>query len=75
MLVTIMRQYPFEQAWLTVKLSLLVVYIVLGFIAFWKAKTRAGRLALWLAALAVYAFIVSVARAHHPLGFFYTRVV
>ena len=69
MLVTILRQYPFEQPWLTVKLALLIVYIVLGFAAFWKAETRAARLALWLAALAVYAFIISVAQARHPLGF------
>lgn len=70
MLTTILRQYPFEQSWVTVKVVLLIVYIALGFLAFWKAKTGAARLALWLAALAVYAFIISVARAHHPLGWF-----
>jgi uncharacterized membrane protein SirB2 len=69
MLATILRQYPLQQAWVTVKVALLIVYVVLGFAAFWKAKTRGTRLALWLAALAVFAFIVSVARAHHPLGF------
>ena len=72
MLVTILRQYPFAQAWLTVKVLLLVVYVVLGFLAFWKARTRAARATLWVAALAVYAFIVSVARAHHPFGFLRT---
>lgn len=71
MLATILRQYPFQQPWLTVKVLLLVVYIVLGFLAFWKAKTRAARITLWLAAIAVYAFMYSVARAHHALGFFY----
>ena len=30
MLVTILHQYPFVQAWLTVKVLLLVVYVVLG---------------------------------------------
>ena len=30
MLVTILHQYPFVQSWLTVKVLLLVVYIVLG---------------------------------------------
>jgi uncharacterized membrane protein SirB2 len=69
MLATILRQYPFQQPWLTAKVLLLVVYIVLGFLAFWKARTRAARVTLWLAALAIYAFIFSVARAHHPLGF------
>jgi uncharacterized membrane protein SirB2 len=69
MLVTILRQYPFQQAWLTVKVLLLTVYIALGFLAFWKMKTRTGRFALWLAAVVVYVFILSVARTHHPLGF------
>jgi uncharacterized membrane protein SirB2 len=69
MLATILRQYPLQQAWVTLKVALLIVYIVLGFAAFWRAKSRTTRLALWLAALAVFAFIVSVARAHHPLGF------
>ena len=69
MLTTIVRQYPFVDAWLTVKVVLLIVYIVLGILAFWKGRTRAVRIGCWLAALAVYAFIYSVARAHDPLGF------
>jgi uncharacterized membrane protein SirB2 len=52
-----------------VKVLLLIVYIVLGIFAFWKGPTRAVRIGCWLAALAVYAFIYSVARAHDPLGF------
>lgn len=70
MLTTIIQQYPFVDAWLTMKVLLLVVYIVLGFLAFWKARTKAARLAYWLAALAVFAFIISVARTHEPLGLF-----
>lgn len=69
MLMTIMQQYPFVEAWLTVKVVLLAVYIGLGFYAFWKARTRQARLGSWLAALAVYGFILSVARARDPLGF------
>lgn len=68
MLVTVLHQYPFVQAWLTVKVLLLIVYIVLGYWSFWKARTRAERLIFWVAALAVYLYIVSVALAHHPLG-------
>lgn len=68
MLVTALHQYPFAQAWLTVKVLLLVVYIVLGYWSFWKARTRTERLAYWAAALLVYLYIVSVALAHHPLG-------
>ena len=69
MLTTIIQQYPFVDAWLTVKVVLLVLYIVLGFLAFWKTRTKAARLGCWLAALVVFGFIVSVARTHDPLGF------
>ena len=69
MLMTIAQQYPFVHAWLTVKVLLLIVYIALGVLAFWKCRTRAARLGSWLAALAVYAFVFSVARTRHPLGF------
>ena len=68
MLATILHQYPFVQSWLTVKVVLLVVYVALGIYAFKYAKTRLARLACWIAALAVFLGIVSVARAHHPLG-------
>ena len=68
MLTTIVGQYPFADAWLTVKTLLLALYIGLGFAAFRKARTRRARLAFWLAALAVFGFIVSVARAHDPRG-------
>lgn len=69
MLMTVVQQYPFVHAWLTVKVLLLVVYIVLGILAFWNGPTRAMRVGAWAAALVVYAFIYSVARAHDPLGF------
>lgn len=69
MLMTIVQQYPFVHAWLTVKVLLLVVYIALGVLAFRKGPRRPVRLACWLMAMAVYAFIISVARAHDPLGF------
>ncbi len=72
MLVTILHQYPFVQAWLTVKVVLLVVYIVLGVIALKRGSTRAMQAGAFVAALAVYLFIVSVARAHSPLGIFAT---
>ena len=70
MLVTILHQYPFVHPWLTVKVLALVVYVVLGTFALKRARTRAGRAVFYAAALAVYLFIVSVARAHHPLGVF-----
>jgi uncharacterized membrane protein SirB2 len=69
MLATMLRQYPFVHHWLTVKIVLLVIYIVLGSYALKRAHTARGRLVSWLAALAVYGIIISVARTHSPLGF------
>ena len=69
-LMTIVRQYPFVDHWLTVKVTLLVVYIVLGTQAFAASRARRTRIAFWLAALLVFGFIVTVARAHDPLGLF-----
>ena len=68
MLLTILHQYPFVQAWLTVKVLLLVVYIVLGTFALKCGRTRAMQASCYFAALAVYLFIVSVAIAHNPWG-------
>jgi uncharacterized membrane protein SirB2 len=59
---------PLAAAWLWVKLSLLPVYVALGTFVLKRARSR-GQLAVgWLAALAVFGFMISVARAHHPLG-------
>jgi uncharacterized membrane protein SirB2 len=68
MLATILHQYPFVHGWLTVKVILLVLYILLGTFALKRGRTRAVRIWCWLAALLVFGFIISVARAHHPLG-------
>ena len=68
LLAIVTEQYPFVDGWLTAKVLLLIVYIVLGYCAFWTAKSRGARLAFWLAALLVFAFIVSIALAHDPRG-------
>lgn len=70
MLATILHQYPFVHGWLTVKVVALVVYIVLGTFALKRGATRKARVLFWIAALCVYGFIYSVARAHNPLGVF-----
>lgn len=70
MLMTVLRQYPFVQHWLTAKVLLLVVYITLGFMALHGSQPKPRRLGLWLAALGVYLFIISIARARSPLGIF-----
>jgi uncharacterized membrane protein SirB2 len=68
MLATILHQYPFVHGWLTAKVLLLVCYVVLGSFALKRGRTRAVRTSCWIAALLVYLYIVSIARAHHPLG-------
>jgi len=70
MLTTVIQQYPFAVGWLTAKVVLLVAYIVLGSIALKRGRTRRVRVVAFVAALATVAFLVSVARAHHPLGIF-----
>lgn len=70
MLVAILHQFPFVQSWLTVKVLLLVVYVVLGMYALRRARRRAVQIACYFAALSVYLLIISVARAHSPWGVF-----
>ena len=67
MLTTIIHQYPFVDGWLTMKVLLLVAYIMLGDRAL-RGRTAKGRWSSLLGATLVYAFIISVARAHDPLG-------
>jgi uncharacterized membrane protein SirB2 len=70
MLTTVIRQYPFAVGWLTTKVVLLVVYVLLGSIALKRGRTKAIRTAAFVAALLTIGFLVTVARAHHPLGIF-----
>ena len=60
---------PASSPWLGAKLTLLVLYIVLGSLALKRARSPTARAASYGAALAVYGFMVSVALAHQPLGF------
>ena len=68
MLATLLHQYPFVHGWLTAKVLLLIVYVVLGSFALQRARTRRARVWCFVAASAVFLLIVGVARAHHPLG-------
>lgn len=68
MLATILHQYPFVHGWLTVKVLLLVVYVVLGSYALKRGRTRTVRTLCWAAALLVYVMIISVARTRDPWG-------
>ena len=68
-LAWVLQQYPFVQGWLTAKVLALVVYIILGSLALKPGRPQPLRVACYLAALAVFGYIVSVARAHDPWGF------
>ena len=54
-------QYPFVQNWLTAKLLALIAYILLGTVALKRGKTKTVRTAAFVAALAVFGYIVKVA--------------
>lgn len=60
------HQYPFVDAWLTAKVIGLLLYIGLGFVALKFSRNKTIRLSAWLAAQAVFAYIVLVAISHNP---------
>jgi len=60
------RQYPFVSGWLTAKLLALLLYIVLGSIALRCGRTLGWRVAAWLAAQAVFFYIIAVALTRNP---------
>jgi uncharacterized membrane protein SirB2 len=68
-LMIVTRQYPFMQPWLTVKLLLVALYILLGVMALRAGRTRRTRAAAFVAALLVFLAVVGIARTHDPLGF------
>jgi uncharacterized membrane protein SirB2 len=68
-LAVMIAQYPFVAGWITAKVVGLVAYIVLGVIALRRGPTLAIRLSALLAAVATYAWIVSVAITKSPSGF------
>ena len=68
MLLTILPHAMFANGWLTVKLVLVVVYIVLGSVALKLGRTARARTIAFVAALTVYLGIIAIARTHHPMG-------
>ncbi len=58
---------PLEQHWLAAKILALLAYIVLGSIALKRGRTPAIRRAAGWAAVATFAYIVSVALTKSPL--------
>lgn len=54
--------------WLTVKLALIVVYVVLALYLFRGARALATKFLAWLLGLLVFLFITTIAVLHHPFG-------
>jgi len=68
MLLAVLPWGLFANGWLAMKLVLLVVYIVLAFVALRPGRSLRLRALLYIAALLVFGWMYSIARAHHPLG-------
>lgn len=68
LLVAVVHQYPFVDAWLTAKVLLLMAYMVLGSLSLRRARGRATRLLAYVAALAVFLCIVAVAHWRDPFA-------
>jgi uncharacterized membrane protein SirB2 len=68
MLLTMLPGAMFANGWLTTKLLLVVVYVVLGTFALRRGRTQRARTICYLAALFAFGAIIGIALAHHPLG-------
>lgn len=68
MLLTILPGAVFANGWLTAKLGLLVVYIVLGILSMRAQFPRGRRAIFYAAALLTFFFMFGIARMHQPLG-------
>ncbi len=66
-MAVMIRQYPLVAPWLTAKVIGLVIYIALGMVALKRGKTKSARITAWIAAQAVFAYIVAVALTRNPL--------
>lgn len=67
-LVVVTGQYPFAVDWVTAKIFGLIAYIILGSVALRAGRTRGMRIAAWVAALAVFGWVISVALTKNPFG-------
>lgn len=57
---------PFNSPWLASKIVMLLVYILLGMVAFRYAQTQRMRLIAWLLAQLSFFYIVATAITHDP---------
>lgn len=69
-LLVVLSLNPLNQPWLLAKFAGLVAYIVLGTLALKRGRTKAIRVGTFVAAVAMFVFLVGVARMHSPAGWF-----
>ena len=67
-MLTILPGAMFANGWLTLKVLLVVVYVVLGVHALRRGKTPAARALAYALALSTFIVIIGIARMHHPAG-------
>jgi uncharacterized membrane protein SirB2 len=68
-LAWMLRVTPTNAPWLGAKIAGLLAYIALGMVALRFGRTKEVRAAAWVAALATFGYIVSVAITKDPRGF------
>ena len=68
-LAWMLRLSPLDAPWLMAKIVGLLAYIGLGMLALKPTRPAGVRTAAWVAALATFGWIVSVALTKSPLGF------
>ncbi len=68
-LAIVLEQYPFVHGWVTAKVLGLLAYVGFGMFALRRGRSKAVRTGFWLAALASFGYIVSVALTRDPRGF------
>ncbi len=67
-LAMMIGNYPLTHGWLTAKVIGLFLYVALGTIALKRGRTLPIRVGAFVAAIAVFGYIVSVAVTKSPLG-------
>lgn len=71
MLLTMLPASMFANGWLAMKIVLLCFYVVFGTLALKRARSPRQRAVFYVLALLAYAWMLTIARSHHPLGIFH----
>ncbi len=65
-LAVLTHRNPAQEPWLAAKIAGLLIYIVLGMIAFRFGKTRGAKITAWILAQVVFIYIVLIALTKNP---------